>query len=146
MFPNFSVVLGVRYNWQDYLHDNDQFAPRFAFAYSPGKSRKTVIRGGSGIFYDRTGANPISDLLTYNGEILQSFQVTDPATLQQVLNHTWVPSAQPSNIVQLDPNIHEPYTIQYSIAVERQVSKRTTIVITYNGTRGVGLFPRSHVI
>jgi hypothetical protein len=140
LFPNLSVVLGVRYNWQNYLHDNDQLAPRFAFAYSPGKGRRTVIRGGSGIFYDRTGANPISDLLTYNGQILQSFLVTDPATLQQVLNHTWVPSAQPSNIVRLDPNIHEPYTIQYSLGVERQVSKKTTIVITYNGTRGIGLF------
>jgi hypothetical protein len=29
------------------------FAPRFGIAYSPGKSRKTVLRAGTGVFYDR---------------------------------------------------------------------------------------------
>jgi hypothetical protein len=29
------------------------FAPRFGIAYSPGKDRKTILRAGMGIFYDR---------------------------------------------------------------------------------------------
>lgn len=29
------------------------FAPRFGVAYSPGKDRKTILRAGTGIFYDR---------------------------------------------------------------------------------------------
>ena len=29
------------------------FAPRFGIAYSPGKNRKTILRAGTGIFYDR---------------------------------------------------------------------------------------------
>ena len=29
------------------------FAPRFGIAYSPGKDRKTILRAGTGIFYDR---------------------------------------------------------------------------------------------
>jgi hypothetical protein len=29
------------------------FAPRFGMAYSPGKDRKTILRAGTGIFYDR---------------------------------------------------------------------------------------------
>ena len=29
------------------------FAPRFGIAYSPGKERKTVLRAGTGLFYDR---------------------------------------------------------------------------------------------
>jgi outer membrane receptor protein involved in Fe transport len=56
--PNLSLSIGLRYNWQNYLHDSNNFAPRFAFAYSAGKKRKTVFRGGAGIFYDRTGAGP----------------------------------------------------------------------------------------
>lgn len=29
------------------------FAPRFGIAFSPGKSRKTILRAGTGLFYDR---------------------------------------------------------------------------------------------
>jgi hypothetical protein len=55
---NLSLSLGMRYNWQNYLRDNDNFSPRLAFAYAPHNGRKTVLRGGAGIFYDRTNAGP----------------------------------------------------------------------------------------
>ena len=35
------------------------FAPRFAFAYSPSFDRKTVISGGAGIIYDHTVVNAV---------------------------------------------------------------------------------------
>jgi len=126
--PNLTLSLGLRYNWQNYLHDNTQFAPRLAFAYSPVKSGKLVFRGGAGIFYDRTGPGPTGDVLLYNGQILRSFLVTpsDPN-----------PAA---SIDQFDPALREPYTIQYSIGVERQIKKQITIAATYSGSRGIDLF------
>src|SRR5579864_887893 len=61
---NFSLYVGVRYYWQNYFHDEPHnFAPRLSFAYAPTADSKTVIRGGAGIFYDRTGPSPIGDLL-----------------------------------------------------------------------------------
>ena len=54
---------GLRYDWQNFFHDHNNFAPRLSFAYSPGKTPKTVIRGGAGVFYDRSGARPIQDIL-----------------------------------------------------------------------------------
>ena len=39
-----------------------------------------------------------------------------------------------------DPTIREPYSIQYSLGVERQLAKRTSLAVTYNGSRGIGLF------
>ena len=76
--PNLSFSFGLRYNWQNHLHDNTQFAPRFAFAYSPDKKRRTVIRAGAGVFFDRTGPNPPGDLLLYNGVVLRNVLILNP--------------------------------------------------------------------
>src|SRR5436309_2501323 len=76
---NLLLTAGLRYDWQNYFHDANNFGPRLAFAYAPKGSRKTVIRGGAGIFYDRTGAGPIFDLLRFNGERLQRLVITNPS-------------------------------------------------------------------
>jgi len=137
--PNLSLSLGLRYNWQNYLHDNRDFAPRVAFAYGLGKSRKTVIRGGAGMFYDRTGAGPMGDLLLYNGQRLRSYLITNPS-YPIPIPETGSLDAQPINVERLDPTVREPYTIQYSLGVERQIATKTTVAITYSGSRGIDLF------
>src|SRR5437899_9661504 len=52
LLPDFSLLLGVRYDWQSALDDRTNFAPRTSLAFAPGK-QKTVFRAGAGIFYDR---------------------------------------------------------------------------------------------
>ena len=44
--------------------DKDNFGPRIGFAWSPGSSSKTSIRGGIGIFYDVLKGE---DSLQFNG-------------------------------------------------------------------------------
>src|SRR5580704_12630884 len=86
--PNLSVAIGVRYYWQNYFRDiAHNVAPRFSFAYAPTSKGKMVIRGGAGMFFDRTGPSPISDLLHFNGVRLQRFIVLNPsypATASQI--------------------------------------------------------------
>jgi hypothetical protein len=137
--PDLSFSLGLRYNWQNHLIDYKQFAPRLAFAYSPDKKRKTVIRGGAGVFYDRTGANPEGDLLLNNGVILRNYLLRYP-TFPNPFSGGGSLSDHPPDMVQFDPSIREPYSIQYSLGVERQLTKRTTLAVTYNGSRGINLF------
>lgn len=59
--PLFSYTLGGKANHAPGLYhtDNRDFAPRFAFAYSPSSDRKTVFNGGAGIVYDHTVINAI---------------------------------------------------------------------------------------
>ena len=135
--PNFSVYMGMRYYWQNYFHDDpNNFAPRLGFAYAPSKNSNTVIRGGAGMFFDRTGPSPIADLLHFNGVKLLRFIVDNPPypITQSVLSST------PTSVVVLDPRARIPYTVQYSLGVERQVTAKSTLSATYVGFRGMDLF------
>ncbi|MDQ3087471.1 MAG: TonB-dependent receptor [Acidobacteriota bacterium] len=51
---NLTVNLGLRYERESTVDDNNNFGPRVGIAWSPFKDRKGVIRFGGGIFYNRT--------------------------------------------------------------------------------------------
>ncbi len=50
---NVTLSLGLRYERETILQDNNNFGPRIAVAYAPFKDGKGVIRVGGGIFYNR---------------------------------------------------------------------------------------------
>ena len=140
--PNFSVTLGVRYYYQNYFNsDVNNFAPRFAFAFAPAAKGKTVLLGGAGVFYDRSGPRPIADLLHYNGvNLLRQFL---PLTTGGLVPYPVMPADLvdvPTSLVTLDPNARIPYIVQYSFGVERQITAKSTLSATYVGTRGIDLF------
>jgi hypothetical protein len=136
---NFMLSFGLRYDWQNFFHDNNNLAPRFSFAYSPGNSQKTVFRGGAGIFYDRSGPRPIQDILLFNGSRLRQYVILNPG-YPDPLGANGTLTAQPVSVTRLAANINIPYTVQYSFGVERQLQKKTTLAITYLGSRGFDQF------
>ncbi|HJZ74235.1 MAG TPA: TonB-dependent receptor [Vicinamibacterales bacterium] len=136
---NLTLDLGLRYDWQNYFHDANNFAPRLSFAYSLDQSRKTLLRGGAGVFYDRTGPGPIQDLLRYDGEHLSRFLLTDPGFPNPVPPGETL-GAQPASLVQLAPDVTIPYLLDYGLGVERQLRPKATIALNLHGTRGYDQF------
>ena len=144
---DFTLSYGLRYEAQNHVSGNLNFGPRVAFAWSPGASAghptKTVIRGGSGIFYERVAENLTLQADRLNGITEQQFLVQDPIVLAGIFPK--VPSiaalqafrATTQNIVQIAPDLIAPYTIQSSISLEQQLPKRFTLTATYLNARGV---------
>src|SRR5882762_2840793 len=146
--PNLMLSFGLRYENQDNINSNFNFAPRFGFAWAPGPASrqhpsKTTIRGGFGIFYDRIGENLTMTAHRLNGINQQQYIVTDPAVLDSFPN---VPSiatitkfATPNTIYQLEKNLQAPYTMQSALSIERSLPHNFTMSATYSHSRTLHL-------
>lgn len=136
---NLSVSLGLRYDWQNFFGDSNNLVPRASFAYAPGSKPGTVIRGGIGVFNDRTGEGPISDVLHSRQGRLFRYVLLDPDYPDPLTGGTSI-ADEPASLVQLAPNLNLPRTVQYSLGVEREIIKGTTVAVNYTGARGYDLF------
>ena len=136
---NLSIAIGLRYDWQNYIRDRKNFAPRFSFAFAPGKARKIVLRGGVGIFYETTGSEAIADMLRFNGRTLRQIVLSNPS-YPDPFSPGGSAQSLPSSVVRFSPDLRLPYNVQYSFGAEAQLQKATTFTATYIGSHGFSLF------
>jgi outer membrane receptor protein involved in Fe transport len=137
--PNFSLGVGLRYDKQNYLGDNNNLAPRLSFAFAPGRKRTTVFRGGAGIFYDRTGMGPIGDRLRFDGQRLRQVTISDPGYPNPFSTGGTI-EALPGSIVRFASALRSPYTLQFSLGIEQHLNRSLTATANYINTRGNKLF------
>jgi hypothetical protein len=142
--PNITLSLGLRFETQNDIHDHADIAPRLGFAWGlgHGKSPKTVLRAGFGIFYDRFMQAQVLQAERLNGIAQQEFLFSQPDFFPNNPPCLGTPagcatSATPPNVYQIDPNLRAPYTIQTGAGVERQLSKNATVSVTYLNSHGV---------
>jgi hypothetical protein len=140
--PNFTLSLGLRYEAQTNIHDRTDFAPRFSAAWAPGakagKTGKTVLRAGWGMFYDRF---PLSATLTAdrdNGIVQQQYVVTNPLFFPTIPTLSTIANSATTQIIQIkDASLRAPYLMQTAASFERQLPAKSTLAITYTNALGV---------
>jgi hypothetical protein len=132
------------------------FAPRFGISWSPGKSGKTSIRAGWGLFY-----NPIEQLVLeqfsaeppFGGSIINSntqfntpFVGQDGSTFPNVFGGFITP--KPGTAVdwsryepillfgQFQPHMRAQSTAQYNLGVQRELTNSMKLQVNYVGSQG----------
>jgi len=146
--------------------DKNDFAPRFGFAWQPFSNSKTSIRGGFGIFYDILKAE---DNFQFNGQFpfasTSFIGFNDPSgtaapfgLVTDPFGSTGSPNPFPSKPVDhnisfvnnvgtfggngvffVDPNLRTPYTYQYDLSIEHELSTKLAVSAAYVGSSSHGL-------
>lgn len=136
--------------------DNNNFAPRFSFAYQPGffkelfGENRTVIRGGFALNYDFFFNNILSNTA---GTVPNSFGVTnfgaslpaatDPRGIANfgVSSLPTTGTPDPFATVNTIPrNLVNPQTYVYNLGIQRELPFNLIADVSYVGSRGTRLF------
>ena len=149
----FTLNLGVRYDLEflrTIATSTGNVSPRGGFAWTPFRSRKTVIRGGYGLFYDRIPLRPLANAL------LSANNTTNPADLSQIsislspgqagapvfpniLSSLTLPAGVLFNFSTMDPHMKNAYSEQGSFEIEHQFGAHSTLTVGYQHVRGLHL-------
>ena len=147
--PSLTLNAGLRYDLQ-YLQtirtDRNNLSPRVGAAWSPLPSRRTLVRGSAGLFFDRVplralanallSANNSSDVagLRQNSIILAPAQAGAPV-FPTILTAA-VPSVTLPNLTTMNPAMQNASSRQASVEVEQQIGQRGTVSAGYQYTGG----------
>jgi hypothetical protein len=138
--PNLTISLGFRYEAQTNIHGLGNVEPRMGIAWAPGKDpqkRKTVLRAGFGIFYNRVGENLTLQAARFNGLNQQQFIISDPDFFPVVPPADSLTAGQsPVAIWRIASNVRAPYSMQSVIGIERQLPFHTTVSTSFSYGRG----------
>jgi len=143
--PNVTVSSGLRLEAQSGIPNHLDWAPRVAVAWGIGHGKggpKTVIRAGTGIFYDRFAVDLLLQAKRLNGINQSQCVYANPTFFPDIPTIT-TPGMCPGNatavlptIYRIAPNLHAPGVLQTAVVLERQLNKVTSLSLTYLNARG----------
>jgi hypothetical protein len=120
-----------------YNPDYNNFQPRLGFAYDLLGRGRTVVRAGYGVYYDRIIQIQFTGAVGNVPYAISSATANVAFRLSQALPITAAPNPA---ITIVNPEIENPRTHRWNIAVEQQLGKDTSVTVAYVGMRADNLW------
>ena len=150
---NLTLNLGLRYDLEflkTIATQTGDVSPRAGFAWSPFASRRTVVRGSYGLFYDRIPLRPLANALLSAGNTtvvgnLQQLSISLSPTqagapaFPAILGSLTIPAGVLFNFSTMDRNMKNAHSQQGSFEIEQQLGRNTTLSAGYQHVRGLHL-------
>lgn len=138
----FTLNLGVRYDLQ-FLNtiatDSNNIAPRAGFAWSPFESRRTVVRGSFGLYYDRVPLRALANALLSASQVSLSLSPAQTGAPVFPAILTAPPTGVLANLTSMNQHMQNAYSQQGSLEIEQQLTSKSTLSIGYKHLRGLHL-------
>ena len=138
--PNLTLSVGLRYETQTRLSDHRDIAPRIGVAWGlapKGKTPKTVLRAGAGLFYDRVSESLSLDALRRDGIHQQQFVTDSPDFYPAIPSIAQLLGARfPQAVRELDSHMEAPRLAQFGVGIERQLPKNLVVSVNYLRSQG----------
>jgi hypothetical protein len=130
------LSLGVRYEAQTLLADQQNFSPRASVTWSPFKDGKTTFRAGLGYFNDWLGTSTYEQTLRVDGERQREINLRFPSYPDPGDD---LGVTLPVNKYLLASGLTLPNSWNGNVGVERQFGSALRMNASYTYRRGAGL-------
>ena len=128
--------------------DNNNFAPRFGFSYQLGKDARTVLRGGWGVYYNHYSENVPGDLAAgpFSATTINTNVFTNGQPLFTLAN-PFAAAGTPGTLSlrAVAPNLRNSPVQQYTLSLERELTRDLGVRVSYIGSHGSQLVYRRDV-
>jgi hypothetical protein len=115
----------------------DTFAPRIGFAYDLTGKQKTILRAGSGLFYERLAGNEMYNLIQASvpfafAPSASSVYLSSPTTTWTNGTTATIPYF-PAAPWMLDKSYKVPTSLQWSLGIQQQLAQNAVLSVSYVG-------------
>ncbi|HKE22590.1 MAG TPA: TonB-dependent receptor [Bryobacteraceae bacterium] len=128
--------------------DPHNFAPRLGFSYQLDASARTVVRGGWGVYWNHYSENVPADLVAgpYAATTVNTNTIANGQPAFTLANPFATPGAPGTlSLRAVAPDLHNSYALQYTLSLEREVTRNLGVRVSYIGSKGTNLAYRRDV-